>query len=52
MKGLEFKQVQLGRVAGALLAPAAEGLDDGPRERREIERRELCVSMTCTRNGL
>jgi superfamily I DNA/RNA helicase len=51
-KGLEFKQVLLGRVAGELLAPAVEGLDDGARERREIERRELYVGMTRARDGL
>ncbi len=51
-KGLEFKHVLLGRVAGELLAPAVEGLDDGARERREIERRELYVGMTRARDGL
>ncbi|MBU1251658.1 MAG: UvrD-helicase domain-containing protein [Actinobacteria bacterium] len=51
-KGLEFKHVLLGRVAGELLAPAGDGLDDGARERREIERRELYVGMTRARDGL
>ena len=51
-KGLEFKHVLLGRVAGELLAHAVEGLDDGARERREIERRELYVGMTRARDGL
>ena len=51
-KGLEFKHVLLGRVAGELLAPAVEGLDDGAHERREIERRELYVGMTRARDGL
>lgn len=51
-KGLEFKQVVLARVPGRLLGPAAEGLDDGVRERVEIERRELYVGMTRARDGL
>lgn len=51
-KGLEFKQVLLARVDGSLLAPVAEGLDDGELERREIERRELYVGMTRARDGL
>ena len=51
-KGLEFKQVLLARVDGSLLAPAAEGLDEGALERREIERRELYVGMTRARDGL
>lgn len=44
-KGLEFKQVLLARVEGALLVPATDGLDEGALERREIERRELYVGM-------
>lgn len=51
-KGLEFKQVLLARVDGSLLAPAADGLDEGALERREIERRELYVGMTRARDGL
>jgi superfamily I DNA/RNA helicase len=51
-KGLEFKQVLLARVDGSLLAPVAEGLDEGALERREIERRELYVGMTRARDGL
>jgi len=51
-KGLEFKQVLLARVDGALLAPAADGLDEGALERLEIERRELYVGMTRARDGL
>ena len=51
-KGLEFKQVLLAQVDGSLLAPAAEGLDEGALERREIERRELYVGMTRARDGL
>lgn len=51
-KGLEFKQVLLVRVDGALLAPAAADLDEGALERREIERRELYVGMTRARDGL
>lgn len=51
-KGLEFKQVLLARVDGSLLSPAAEGLDEGTLERREIERRELYVGMTRARDGL
>ena len=46
VKGLEFKQVLLARVDGSLLAPAAAGLDDGARERRE-----LYVGMTRARDG-
>ena len=51
-KGLEFKQVLLARVDGSLLSPAADGLDEGALERREIERRELYVGMTRARDGL
>ena len=51
-KGLEFKQVLLARVDGALPSPAVEGLDEGALERREIERRELYVGMTRARDGL
>ncbi|MGV3733861.1 MAG: UvrD-helicase domain-containing protein [Microcella sp.] len=51
-KGLEFKQVLLARVDGSLLAPVAEGLDDGAAEAREIARRELYVGMTRARDGL
>jgi len=51
-KGLEFKQVLLARVGGNLLAPAADELDEGALERREIERRELYVGMTRARDGL
>lgn len=51
-KGLEFKQVLLARVDGALLTPVAEGLDEGAAEAREITRRELYVGMTRTRDGL
>ncbi len=51
-KGLEFKQVLLARVDGSLLSPAAEELDEGAHERREIERRELYVGMTRARDGL
>lgn len=45
-------EVLLARVDGALLSPAAEGLDEGALERREIERRELYVGMTRARDGL
>jgi len=38
-------------VAVELLAPSAEGLDDGARERREVERRKLGVGMTRDRGG-
>lgn len=53
-KGLEFKQVVLARVPGRLLVGAAGvgELDDGVRERLEIERRELYVGMTRARDGL
>jgi hypothetical protein len=51
-KGLEFKQVLLARVDGSLLAPVAEGLDDGAAEAREIARREVYVGMTRARDGL
>ncbi len=51
-KGLEFKQVLLARVDGSLLAPVAEGLDEGAAEAREIARRELYVGMTRARDGL
>jgi len=51
-KGLEFKQVLLGRVGWSLLYPVADGLKEGALERREIERRELYVGMTRARDGL
>ena len=51
-KGLEFKQVLLGRVGWSLLSPVADVLKEGALERREIERRELYVGMTRARDGL
>lgn len=51
-KGLEFKQVLLARVDGALLAPVASGLEDGALVRREVERRSLYVGMPRARKGL
>jgi len=51
-KGLEFEQVMLARVDWSLLSPAANGLDEGALERREIERRELYVGMTRALDGL
>ncbi len=51
-KGLEFKQVLLARVDGSLLAPVADGLDEGAAEAREIARREVYVGMTRARDGL
>lgn len=53
-KGLEFKQVVLARVPGRLLgrSDVVGELEDGVRERFEIERRELYVGMTRARDGL
>lgn len=46
-KGLEFKQVLVGRVPPALLDSPARG-----DEAKEIQRRELYVAMTRARDGL
>lgn len=51
-KGLEFKQVLVARVREGLLSSAAPGVDEGARERWEIERRELYVGMTRAWDGL
>lgn len=49
-KGLEFKQVLLGRVPSALLSTS--GPTTGDTERRSLQRRELYVAMTRARDGL